>query len=155
MAGRNSQQKSLWGQMSPMKSVTLHLVTASRTSGLIGSCPHLVMDKFIDGKPFFQSAYGTTPNLAHPGYCRAYHQDWTWAITFRIDAKKAVWSDPTGRKRVSLLLGKELCQRLPEVRLYYFLTTKIHEDLWLKMRIELRQMTVSTASNSVGALLYS
>ena len=33
MTGRNSQQKSLRGQMSPMKSVTLHLVTASRTSG--------------------------------------------------------------------------------------------------------------------------
>ena len=119
-----------------------------------------LMSKFGDrwayqGWTFFSIRLWSRTDFGPSCYCRVYHQDWTWAITFRIDAKKAVWSDPTGRKRVSLLLGKELCQRLPEVRLYYFLTTKIHEDLWLKMRIELRQMTVSTASNSVGALLYS
>ena len=39
MTGGKSQQKSLWDQMLPMKLVTLHLVTASRISGLVGISP--------------------------------------------------------------------------------------------------------------------
>jgi hypothetical protein len=43
--------------------------------------------------------------------------------------KKAAWSDPTGRKPISLLSGKELSQKLSKVHCYCFLTAKVHEDI--------------------------
>src|SRR6516162_4593926 len=54
MTGKNSQQKSLSGQMLPMKLVTLHLVTASRTSGQIGPDTLLLVDAGITGGGFFE-----------------------------------------------------------------------------------------------------
>ena len=62
-------------------------------------------------------------------------------ISFRIAVKKAVWSAPTDRKRFSLLFGKELSQKLSKVHFYCFLIAKIHEDICVKMRFQLRQTT--------------
>jgi uncharacterized protein YjbI with pentapeptide repeats len=64
-------------------------------------------------------------------------------IYFRIGAKKAVWSAAYQQKTTSLLLRKQLRQRAAKVRFSYLLTAKIHENLWPKIRIELRQTTVN------------
>jgi hypothetical protein len=51
---------------------------------------------------------------------------------------------------ICLLLGKELCQTRPKMRCFYFLTTEIHESLWVKMRKELRQTTLISAQEALN-----
>jgi len=44
---------------------------------------------------------------------------------------------------IYLLQRKELCRIMSEMRRFYLSTIKIREFLWLKMRLELRQMALT------------
>jgi hypothetical protein len=50
--------------------------------------------------------------------------------------------EPRLRKMVALLFGKELRQRASKVRFSCLLTIQVHENLWLRMRKELRRTTL-------------
>ena len=49
--------------------------------------------------------------------------------------------DPDTQKMIWSLLRKELSQTVPKMHRFCLLTIEIHENLWLKMRTELRQIT--------------
>ena len=52
---------------------------SERQTKRFGSCPILVIDELIRGKPFSQARYQAILIFAYPAYCRGYHQIWTWA----------------------------------------------------------------------------
>ena len=60
---------------------------------------------------------------------------------FSFDTKKTVFATRTDAKMICLLLGIELRQKVLEMRPFCLSTIEIHEVLWLKMRMELRQTT--------------
>jgi hypothetical protein len=64
-------------------------------------------------------------------------------IKFRFSCEKDCLHVPRLQKMICLQLGKELRQIVPEMRPFCLSTIEIHEVLWLKMRMELRQTTAS------------
>lgn len=78
----------------------------------------------------------------HTKYVQEPSYDFSWFAWKRsVRSFMAVCESPTTRATCVLLQRKELYQIRPEPRRFYISTTEIREWLWVKMRIELIQMT--------------